>query len=492
MRRTPGLIITTALSYSMAIGILLRDGIGLPLNPLLFLILGTVLATIRYGSEPALRRHRAGAASRFRLFLVTGGTSYLVLLFATGLPGTWSGAAYLTAGYQTALLLWSYGIAAELSGSFRDHEQLLISVYRQRSETKRQEALRDLRYVIADAIAALDRTRKVLTAGFALMLLVVVLGWINGQFASLAGLLFLALAGYLRYLSSASLEAIADEYRYLGDGGRLPGRYRSRRLRQAAVLLLITAVIAFSLAGNQSLIPYSWLQSVFAWLSGLFPRLDLQAPPPQIDQQFDAFSRIAAELSPGDDVAEPGVLMQMLFRILQGMVRAALVGGLVIFLISPLFSRSFRRSFRSMSTGEALKAWVRALVRSLTVFVQALRRRLLAATLQARNVSASVPVDRRAYRPPPVSAEKQRELVKFSRQFTRLLRWAEKRSVGRHTGEAPGEFTDRLAERFPSCAENLQEIGMLYEKSLFSVKTLDEAETRALSACFKTVIRTDP
>ncbi len=476
----------------MALGILLRDGTGLPLNPVLFPVLGAVLAAIRYGSEPALRRHRAGAASRFRLFLVSGGTSYLLLLFASGLPGTWTGAAYLTAGYQVALLLWSYGIAAELSRSFRDHEHLLISVYRQRSRTKRIEALRDLRYVIADAVADLDRTRKVLSAGFALMLFVVVLGWINGQFASLAGLLFLALAGYLRYLSSASLEAIADEYRYLGDGGRLPGRYRSRRLRQAAVLLLITAVIAFSLAGNQSLIPYSWLQSFFAWLSGLFPRMDLQAPPPQIDQQFDVFSRIAAELSPGDDVAEPGAIMQMLFRILQGMVRALLVGGLVIFLVSPLFSRSFRRSILNMSTGEALKTWMRTLVLSLRAFVRALRRRLRASAFRARNASVSVTVDRPAYRLPPVSAEKQRELERFSRQFTRLLRWAAKRSAGRRNGEAPEEFTDRLSECFPSCAQNLREIGSLYEKSLFSAETLDDAETRTLSACFKTVIRTNP
>lgn len=478
--------------YAVAYAVLLRDAVSAPLEPILFTLLATGMAALRFGSEAAMRRSRAGLASRARLFLVVSGLAYLAVLFAQGLPLAWTAASYLSAGYQLLIMLTAYGVASTLAGVFSDHAWLMKSVYRHKAVAERHEALRDMQFVIADTMKSLTHARHVLTTGFALMVVIILVGWINGQFPSTAGLVLLVGSGMLRYLVQTSIEAIADEYRYLGDGGRLPGRYRRRRLAHASALLLVAAVGAISIAGNRSLVPYSYLQGFFAWFSGLFPQMDLQAPPPQIDQQYEVFQRIAEGIALGEDPGDPPAFLQSLLMILQGMLRAAIVGSLFMFLTAPLFSRSFRRNVRDLGFCRAILEWVHSVRRSAMLFFRALGQRIRRVSVPGWQRTGGTR-ERAAGRDDTAqSPQKTRELAAFSRRFMRLSRWAQKRGVGRRGGEAPGEFAERLAKRYPQLATTFVSIGRLYEKNLYSDDLLSVDDAKRLNASFHEVLRTDP
>ena len=495
MRNNPGtgLAITTGTIYAVTFGVLLRDGISLPFDPLQFSVLAAAIAAVRFLSEPALRRHRAGIASRVRLFVVLSGVSYLVFLFSRGRPSSWTELSHVSSGYQVLLLTWAYGIAGGLAERFSDHRWLLHAVYRHRTDAKRREALHDVRYASAESLAKIDYSRRQLSVGFLLMNVIVILGWINGQFPSAYGLMLLAVSGILRYLTQTGLEGIADEYRYMGDGGRLPGRYRRRRIRYASVLLGVSALVAVSVARPDSLIPYSHVQDFFAWLSGLFPRFDLQAPVPQIEQEFDVFRRIANDLPLGDaHIDDPPAFLQTLLVILQGMIRSALIGGLLLFLGSPLLSRSFRKSLREAGIRRACATWMREVLRTARLFLHALRRRALSLRPRLRHDRQAREAHLSRQRGAELSPEKQRELAQVSRRFARLLRWAQRHSVSRRQGEAPGEFTQRLSVRFSGNREAFVTIGRLYEKSLFSQEALSDDEHALLFAGFRDVLRSNP
>jgi hypothetical protein len=472
--------------------VLLRDAVSAPLEPVVFTVLATGMATLRFGSESVMRRSRAGLASRARLFIVVSGVAYLAVLLAQGLPWAWTAASHVSAGYQLLIMLTAYGVASMLAGVFSDHTWLMKSVYRHKAIAERREALRDMQFVIADTMESLTHARHVLTTGFALMVVIILVGWINGQFPSTAGLVLLAGSGILRYLVQTTIEAIADEYRYLGDGGRLPRRYRRRRLAQASGLLCVAAVGAISLAGNRSLVPYSYLQGFFAWLSGLFPQMDLQAPPPQINQQYEVFQRIAEGIALGEDPGDPPAFLQLLLVILQGMLRAAIVGGLFMFLAAPLFSRSFRRNVRDMGFRRAILEWVHSVKRSAVLFLRALRQRIRRVSIPGWQRTGGTRESATRRGDTAQSPQKIRELAVFSRRFMRLSRWAQKRGVGRRGGEAPGEFAERLAKRYPQLATPLVSIGSLYEKNLYSVDLLSANDAKRLNASFREVLRTNP
>lgn len=489
---TPGLVVATSVVYAVAYAVLLRDAVSAPLEPVVFTLLATGMATLRFSSEAAMRRSRAGLASRARLFLVVSGVAYLAVLLAQGLPWAWTAASHVSAGYQLLIMLTSYGVASTLAGVFSDHAWLMKSVYRHKAVAERHEALRDMQFMIADTMESLTHARRVLTTGFGLMVVVILVGWINGQFPSTAGLVLLAGSGILRYLVQTTIEAIADEYRYLGDGGRLPRRYRRRRLAQASALLLVAAVGAISIAGNRSLVPYAYLQGFFAWLSGLFPQMDLQAPPPQVDQQYEVFQRIAEGIALGEDQGDPPAFLQSLLVILQGMLRAAIVGGLLMFLTAPLFSRSFRRNVRDMGFRRAILEWVHSVKRSAVLFLRALRQRIRRVSVPGRPRTGGKRERAARQGDTAQSPQKIRELAVFSRRFTRLLRWAEKRGAGRRGGEAPGEFAERLAKRYPQLATTLVCIGSLYEKNLYSYDLLSADDAKRLNASFREVLRTNP
>lgn len=489
---TPGLVVTTSALYAVAYAVLLRDAVSAPLEPLLFTLVAIGMAGLRFGAEDAMRRSRAGHASRARLLLVVSGVAYLAMLLAQGLPGAWTVRSYLSAGYQLFIMLAAYGLASTLATVFGDHAGLMKTLYRHRAVSERNDAVRDLRFVIADAMDSLTHAQHLLTTGFALMVLIVVVGWINGQFPSTTGLGLLAASGISRYLVQTTIGTIADEYRYLGDGSRLPRRYRRRRLVQATGLLFVAAVVAFAIARNRSLVPYTYLQAFFAWLSDLFPQVDVQTPPPQMNEPYEVFQRIREGLALGEETADPPAFLQSLLVILQGMLRAGIVGSLILFIAAPLFSRNFRRDVREMGVRRAILEWLRSVRRAAILFFREMAQRIRRVSVPGRlqngekRERASQGVDATQ------SPRKTRELAMFSRRFTRLLRWAEKRGAGRRRGEAPSEFTERLAQRYPHLAPALLSIGNLYEKNLYSGNLLSRDDAQHLNASFHTVLRTNP
>ncbi len=492
---TPPFAAGLASLFTLSFALLVRDAAGAP-GPGIATSLLVILAPLVYQAvAERFQETTSGTAARYRALFVAMLIAYTVLSLVRAGP-------LLERFIPDALLIWrmvlvfvAWAISAELFRSVRDRRTLLRAVYREREGPARERVLKELSEVTADAMDRLTAERRLTTVLLILLVLAALLGWLTGGAPSNTAFALIAGFAILRYLTVATYDSFLDEYRYIGDGNRLPARYRRRRLRHAAVLVVIAALFALPVSGNESLLPPEWIGQIIGAFSELFPALEMESeppPPPEVPSTVEMFERFQADLGPEDEPRTPDWVIWF-FTVLERLALAAVISALAIFLLSPLFTDEMRRKLRAGRIAEALRLWALTIFARLTWVFRVLAFILFRRRDRRSGHSAHDYTVRHSTRRPmpgtPLTVAQKRALEKAAKRFEKLERWARKHGVPRRESEPPAEFALRLASEYGNLSESFGEFAWYYEQAVFSNRGLSTAEWKALDSALKRILQ---
>lgn len=495
-RYTPPFAAGLASLFTLALAVLVRDATGIPGPGVVTTLLVVAAPLFHQVITERFDETASGTLARLRALLVVMLAAYLALSIAR--PGPFAARFVPDALFiwRMALVLIAWTIAAELFRSVGDRKALLRAVYREREGPARERVLKELAEVTSDAMDRLAAERRLTTVLLFVLVLAALLGWLTGGVPSNTAFALIAAFAVLRYLTIATYDSFLDEYRYIGDGNRLPSRYRRRRLRHAAVLVLAAGLLAMPLAGDESLLPPEWLGQLIGVFSELFPALEMDAdpsPPPERPGSVDMFEDLQQDFGVDEDPETPEWVIWF-FTVLERIALTAVISAVAIFLLSPLFTAEMRRKLRNGYFSAALALWASTLAARITWVFRALafmlmRRRAHRPTRSGRSYSIG-PRDRRAASRTPLTAAQQRALEKATKRFDKLERWALRHGLPRRESEPPAEFALRLASEYQELGEALGAFAWYYEQAVFSSTGLSGAEWKALDAALKEILST--
>ncbi len=480
--------------FTLTAALLVRDILLIPGPGALTVLLITIGSVSYHAVGSRLENYARARYARLRAFLIVLLVSYAALALARSGPLVTRFVPDPLHAWRLVLVVGAWSLSSALFTVIADRNAMLRLVYEQRTPERREQVLREMSDVTAESMARFRSLRRVLSTLFVLLVIVVLVAWPLGRTPSMSSFVLLILLAIARYLTSAAIESFLDEYRYVGDGNRLPARYRMRRLRHAATLLVLSALFAFAIAGEQTLLPPDTLMRIADFIDGLFPTVDLEAEFPTIDRTppTDPIEDIRREFMPEEDPAPPA-WTEWLMTFLRRLALTGAITAVVAFLVSPLFTREIRRKLRRFRLREALDLWLAVLRKRLSYFARLIRFLSLARerrpTLRFRS-----PWRRPGHRESgstghSESGAERRRLAKVSQRFARFSKWARRNGIARRESEAPREFAERIAVRAPVVADALRTFADRYEQALFGGRPLSNNENREMDEALRTVLR---
>lgn len=433
-----------------------------------------------------------GVTAGLRAFLTALLLSYVTLAILRSGPLTARFIPDALLIYRVSCCAVAWWINGELLRSVSERDTLVSTIFNVPAGEERRQRMRDFSQLTADLMRRLSVFRRVVSV----LTLVLALGafgsWINGTPASRTTVVFIVLAVAFRYVLVALLDAYLDEFRYSGDGNRLPTRFRRRRLRHAVTLVLLVALISAPLSGNRSVLPPEVFGAFFSYLGRLFPHMERETLPPDLPSATPggAFEGLPGdmEMSAGQNGAP--AWFAWLTELFERIAIAALLSAIALFILSPLFTAEARRMLRSGALGRLLAHWwktvcvrFRFLFSMLSAMLGHLRRWTPQSSRTGRSPSthgnAPQNTHARADSPDP---QQQRQIDRASRLFRKVERWAAKAGMHRRNWEAPAEFALRLAGSAEHLREDLSRFSALYEELLYSNHRLSDSGWRELEA----------
>ncbi len=481
--------------FTLTAALLVRDILLVP-GPGALAIVLVIAGSISYHAVSARLENYANARlARLRAFLVMLLVSYAALALTRSGPLVTRVIPDLLHAWRLVLVVTAWSLSAALFTIIADRNAMLRIVYEQRTAERREQVLREMSDVTAESMARFRSLRRLLSALFVLLVIVMLIAWPAGRTPSMLSLVLLILLAIARYLTSATIESFLDEYRYVGDGNRLPARYRMRRLRHAAALLLLSALFAFAVAGERTILPPDTLMRLAGFLEGLFPALELEAEMPTIDRAppTETIEELRRDFMPDDEPPEPPAWIDWVIVFLRRLALTGAISAVAVFLLSPLFTREIRRKLRRFRLREALDLWLAAL-RKRVSYLTRLFRFLSLARERRGTLRSGSPRRRPASEKSDSSAvsesfTERRRLARISQRFARFSKWARRNGFARRESEAPREFADRIAAHEPEVAEFVRTFTDRYEQALFGGRPLSDEGTREMNDALRTVLR---
>ncbi|MFP4644785.1 MAG: DUF4129 domain-containing protein [Spirochaetales bacterium] len=494
---TPPFAAGVASLFTLALAVLVRDAAGVP-GPGIVTILLVALAPL--ANQALTERFDAtafGTAGRLRALVVTLLVAYLALAIERSGPLAARFVPDPLFIWRLVLVFIAWVVASALFRSVSDRRMLLRAVYREREGPARERVLKELAEVTAEAMERLASERRLTTGLLIILLLTALLGWLTAAPPSNTAFFLIAGFAILRYITVATYDSFLDEYRYIADGNRLPSRYRRRRLRHAATLVLAAGLLALPLSGDESLLPPQWIGGMIGAFSELFPGIESDSqptPPPDRPGTVEMFEDLQSDLGVEEDPSTPDWVI-WLFTVLERLALTALISAVAIFLLSPLFTDEMRRKLRRGRVVAAIALWASTLAARFMWLWRAIAF-VFTSRWRRRRRGERSDTDYTAHRPrrrgdsaAALTAAQKRALERAEKRFEKLERWAHKHGVPRRESEPPTEFALRLASVYVGLREALLEFALYYEQAVFSKTGLSDAQWRHLDSALKQVLQ---
>lgn len=501
---TPSFAAALSSLFTLGLSIMLRDVSGIPGPGLPAAVLIVVASGVCRAVAGRFAGDRSGTIARTRAFALTLLVSYTVISLARPIPFADRFVPDLLTGWRLFLVVGSWALTAHFFTPVLERRSILGAIYAEREEEKRRQVMRDISEMTAEAMRRLRTTRRLAGLLFVLLVALALAGWASGSPPSPLAFLLVALYAIVRYLTATDLDTLLDEYGYIGDGNRLPGRYRRRRMRHAAVLILAAGILASPLASRTSILPPELLGQAVGFLSSLMPTMEADYDRPELpdtapEQGLSDSLPENMDIHGGDSGSSQWIVWVL--SILQRLAITTVAAGLVVFLFAPLWTKEMRRYLREKRWKDAAIAWLSALQHRIARFLKAIA--LSAGTLsrlgthkglrgrRTRDFKSDMESRTTAFRSRDTATRRVRE--RASKRFQRLERWAGKnQQIFRRSHEAPAEFAARIAEARPDIAEALQLFASRYEQALFSAAAMSKEAWNEMESALRTIVRSRP
>jgi hypothetical protein len=496
----PSLSVVLPLFFVLLLDQLLRGAVlnGLVPNPP-----GTTVYLILTGvAEAAVANALGRTKSRHLVLRLRELLAVLVLGYATFMLTT--GAVFVgefvprapEVIYALALVFLLWILTVSLHATFRVREAFLATIVGHTGEELRT-GVRDHSSEATDSTAAMGRAKRFVVAFQALVILLFTVTLLAGVEVATA----LIVMVLIHLVVGVSVLAVVDGYQeeqvYFGSGLPLGVGLRRRRLGSAGLLLAAGLLVAWPLAGADSIIPGGTLSDLMSRLAGwLTPQPINRIAAPEIgsstiDQQ--AIQRPDRLDSIGGAARESS--LAKFVQALLPWLGAAFGAILLVFLLRPLFSRDMRQRWRELRLRDAVRRIVGAigrLLRSLGAVLLRLGQSPLAAVRRiARTVAVGVDTQRRAARARRTRAAevaRWREHAQIIKGFLRLIRTGERMGVRFRAAIGPLQYAGLLGERIPEQDAALREVGTLFEEMIFSGRKVQPEQTQDYEAKLRAVI----
>ncbi len=386
----------------------------------------------------------------------------------------------------TAVILASsqWLFTAYIQSVLRNREYFLLEI-NGKSGIELQNAVRDTQTLSQDSIIGMKRVSRIVN-GLAATVLIY---WLSikayGLNISTLALTFSLLSIILPFIVHLfKIQFIADQY-HAGEGLYVDRKLQSQRLVFGAYILIVSCILALALSRNTSLLPLSWIEAFFDWLSSLFKgqdgiyNLDYLSNI-QADDSLVAL-REAMEARETIDLSHIWLFLKIVGLSVTGFF-------LIWFIIKPLFSKHLYKVFKNFSFISFIKQKFRAFI---VLFSRRNKQEYSDPTYDLENLTI---VKKRldSITNSNKNKKKQREIGILVKYFFKLIHWGFEKGKPFLSSMTPYEYVSSLTE-LPEINKQLcLEIGYSFEEALYSNSSLHPADIRAFIRNIDAIITKKP
>ena len=258
-----------------------------------------------------------------------------------------------------------------------------------------------------------------------------------------------------------------------------------KRLLAALAILVISAALAFLLAGDRPLVPADALARPFAHMRH-HPKKNFlivvpQAPPTDSGTDTMAIARLLA----GKERPLPWALA-MLYATARFAARVVAGTGIVWLIFGPILGVKPRDILTALKSFSRLRLFLT----KAACLARRIRRGFGGARFRATSLHAKEARSETRKRAPRerTTRLKRQEINRIAGEFSRVVEWGEGRGFRCDQASGPLEYANTLTSRFPAIANALRTAAAILEKSLYSTRGLSESDKKAFSESIHAIL----
>ena len=373
-----------------------------------------------------------------------------------------------------------YSLTASFNELFVFHDY-----YEKLNEGKYGQKLKDFLYKNNFAASEFGQKNKkgqdyLARLGFT-MLFLQVLSFVFGVKLSL-NQSFIVILFYFFLFVDFCLTSLFSRQLYYNFLGFNDSKIKSRRTFFTSIAVFITAFFTgFIISSNKALVDINFISQ----RTQKVPHLESS----HSGTYTEGFQGFQLQIDKFDDIVpttDKGIVFIVLMSVIKYLFIAAVIAGILWFLIRPFFSQKWKEFWKEKKLITYLKRFLKA-VKNLIFFILHIKKDDFGdyATVESKNFKNSIDDFLRSSE---ISKEKTLEMDKLTRKFAFLIDWGSYRKIFYTKNLAPAEFTQNLKSYFDvnldtKEIEALDKAGFLFEKALYAKDILTAEEINEFFSC---------
>lgn len=385
--------------------------------------------------------------------------------------------------------------------------ELFLSLLVNKNGVELKNMLREFSAEAGDSEKAITRVKRILLF---FQVIVVMLLFSLLAFGSAIRLIYVVLSMThvgLGILFIVLLNHFLEEQAYLGDGLQITPNLNKRWFVAFFVVLAFGVGLTLIVVGNDSLLPASYIGSLFRSIDEWFANRAKDVVPKYKPQSSEGTSmmgdlqaargRLSQDLQFGEERSQ--VLADIL-RIVAYSLLGLLGVGLIVFIVRPLFSKESREGMKNLHPIVFLKTklalFFQFLASATTAFVKWLRspkkgvRRFTRALAERLRESPVFSREARMARRRELERSALRKHGRVIKAYVRVIRWGEDRGVKFRKSLGPANYVDLIGKAVPASHGALSVVGDIFEEIIYSSHTVPESRTAEYFERIRDIVQT--